>query len=289
MKDFLKNKDEFYKEAFFRNIGLFSEEEQKRLKEAKVAIAGMGGVGGLHLLTLTRLGIGRFHICDDDSFELVNFNRQVGATISTLGKNKATVMKEMALAINPHLEIKIFPAITEENIDAFLKEVDVAVDGLDFFNIEARRLFFKKAKERRIYALTAGPIGFSTAMLIFSPKGMSFDRYFDLHHNMDYLDKIISFALGLAPKGLHLNYLNIKNVDLKSGTGPSSIVACNLCSALVGMETTNIILKRKLPKAVPYYIQFDPYRCKYKKGYLIFGNRNPVQKIKRWIVKRLIK
>jgi tRNA A37 threonylcarbamoyladenosine dehydratase len=65
--------------AFSRNIGLLSPGEQERLAAARVAIPGMGGVGGLHLVNLVRTGIGRFHLADFDSFEPVNVNRQYGA------------------------------------------------------------------------------------------------------------------------------------------------------------------------------------------------------------------
>ncbi|HSG22550.1 MAG TPA: ThiF family adenylyltransferase, partial [Azonexus sp.] len=66
-----------YDEAFSRNIGWVTEAEQQRLRQSRVAIGGLGGVGGVHLLTLARLGIGRFTIADFDVFDVVNFNRQV--------------------------------------------------------------------------------------------------------------------------------------------------------------------------------------------------------------------
>jgi tRNA A37 threonylcarbamoyladenosine dehydratase len=65
-----------YHEAFSRNIGLFTVEEQEKLRRSRVAIAGMGGVGGVHLVTLARTGIGNFTIADPDRFELANMNRQ---------------------------------------------------------------------------------------------------------------------------------------------------------------------------------------------------------------------
>ncbi len=278
----------FYQQAFCRNVGLISSEEQEQLRNVKVAIAGMGGVGGLHLLTLARLGVGGFHIADEDRFEIVNFNRQVGATVSSIGKSKVETMQRLALDINPYLKITPFPAINRQNIDAFLDGVDVAIDGLDFFNIEARRLFFKKAKEKNIYALTAGPIGFGAAFLVFAPDGMSFDEYFDIDDQMDYLDKIVAFAVGLTPKGFHLNYMDLGSVSLRRGKGPSSFIACELCSAFVGMEVLNIVLKRKRPKAVPHYIQFDPFVKRYKKGYLLGGNRHPIQRFKRWVIKKFL-
>ena len=64
-----------YHQAFSRNIGWVTAEEQELLRHKRVAIAGMGGVGGIHLLTLARLGIGAFHIADFDVFDIVNFNR----------------------------------------------------------------------------------------------------------------------------------------------------------------------------------------------------------------------
>ena len=72
-----------YQQAYARNIGWVTPAEQAALRGKRVAIAGMGGVGGVHLLTLARLGIGAFHIADFDTFDIANFNRQVGATMST--------------------------------------------------------------------------------------------------------------------------------------------------------------------------------------------------------------
>lgn len=123
-----------YFEAFSRNIGWITESEQQILRTKKVAIAGLGGVGGVHLLTLCRLGVSRFHIADFDSFDLPNFNRQAGATVSTLKQSKFEVMRRMALDINPQAEITGFPnGIDEKNIEEFLDGVDIYVDSLDFF------------------------------------------------------------------------------------------------------------------------------------------------------------
>ena len=97
-----------YGEAFSRNLGWVTQAEQERLRNARVCIAGLGGVGGVYLLTLARLGIGAFTIADFDTFALANFNRQAGATMSTMGRSKLDVMVEMARDINPGLEIRRF-------------------------------------------------------------------------------------------------------------------------------------------------------------------------------------
>ncbi|HED00537.1 MAG TPA: ThiF family adenylyltransferase [Proteobacteria bacterium] len=276
-----------YDEAFCRNIGLISSAEQQKIKKARIAIAGVGGVGGHYLLTLARTGFERFNIADFDHFEVANFNRQAGATIETIGMHKAEAMKKMALAINPQADIKVFDqGISKDNITEFLKDVDIALDGVDFFNIETRRMLFREAGARGIYAITSGPMGFSATLHVFAPQGLGFDEYFDINDNLSEIDKLIAFGLGLAPKATHLKYIKSSSIDLTKQTGPSLGLACQLCSAFVATEVMNIILKRRKIKAAPYYFQFDPYLQTFKHGYLRWGNKNPIQRLKRWYVKK---
>jgi molybdopterin/thiamine biosynthesis adenylyltransferase len=247
----------------------------------------MGGVGGVHLATLARLGIGSFHVADPDRFEVANFNRQYGADVHTLGQNKATAMAAKAQAINPELNIRVFSeAVTAANVAEFLDGVDLLVDGIDFFAIEARRLVFQEARRRGIWAITAGPIGFSTAWLTFSPTGMSFDSYFDVQDSMDRLDQLVAFAVGLTPRATHLGYMDLSNVDLQSGRGPSAGLACQLCSGVIGAEALKILLGRAPLFPAPWFCQFDPYRQLFRKGRLWWGNRHPWQRIKRWWLRR---
>src|SRR5215213_8249798 len=118
-----------YRAAFSRNIGWLTEAEQSTLQGARLAIAGLGGVGGPHLLTLGRLGVGKFNIADFDRFELQNFNRQIGASTSTRGLPKTEVLSRMARDINPELEVSAFPeGVTAGNVGEFLRGVDVYVD-----------------------------------------------------------------------------------------------------------------------------------------------------------------
>ena len=86
-----------YDDAFSGNIGWVSEREQHALRHKRVAVAG----GGIHVLMLARLGIGEFHLADFDTFALANFNRQAGATVSTLGRSKIDVLTNMVKDINP--------------------------------------------------------------------------------------------------------------------------------------------------------------------------------------------
>lgn len=276
---------DFYREAFKRNIGLLTGSEQEALRSSRVAIAGLGGVGGIHLVTLARIGVGKFHIADNDTFETANLNRQYGASANSMNRKKTDVMKEITNSINPEAGVVAFSeGVTEGNIDEFLTGVDVVVDGIDFFSVDARRLLFNKAREKGIYAITSGPIGFGSTLQIFSPRGMSFDEYFGISDGMSHVEKMVAFSVGLTPRLLHLRYMDLSKVDLKSGTGPSLASACALCASLVATETMKILLKRGGVRAVPHYFQFDPYRQVYKKGYLFWGARNPFQYVKRKIL-----
>ena len=138
-----------YDEAFSRNIGWLTHPEQEQLRRKRVAIAGLGGVGGVHLMTLCRLGIGKFHLADFDSFDLANFNRQAGASMSSIGQPKAQVMAKLARDINPELDIRVFDEGGQpHNVDAFLDGVDLYVDGLDYFVFDARRLVYDACRAR---------------------------------------------------------------------------------------------------------------------------------------------
>lgn len=277
-----------YREAFKRNYGIITLEEQQILRNSRVAIAGMGGVGGLHLTTLARMGVGKFIIADPDVFEIANFNRQNGATVSNLGRNKAVVMAEMARDINPEIEIEVFSeAIDENNLQSFLDAADVYVDGIDLYAIEVRRKIFRACAERNIWALTAGPMGCSTGWVLFDPQRMSFDRYFDLSDELSELEKLIAFIVGLCPRALHLSHLDTNCVRPEERSAPSVSAGCQLATGVMGTLVMKVLLGRGERLPAPYFHQFDAYRQKLVKAKLRGGNRHPLQRLKRWWLKRL--
>jgi molybdopterin/thiamine biosynthesis adenylyltransferase len=276
-----------YAEAFSRNIGLLSEEEQARVRGARVAVAGLGGVGGNHVLALARIGFESFSLADLDRFELANMNRQAGASMDTLGRSKVEVTAEIVRAINPGADLRLFPhGIARENIGDFLDGAVAAVDGIDFFNMDARRLLFREARARGIHALTSAPVGFGATLHVFSPTGMSFDRYFDVHDGMSLPAQLIQFVLGLAPERAHRSYFPPGAVDFEKRRAPSLAPGCLLASVLVATAIANLVVKKRPPKVVPHFSQFDPLVQTYKTGYLRGGNRNPKQRAKRWWVLR---
>lgn len=277
--------------AFSRNLGWITGEEQTKLKNTRVAIAGMGGVGGVHLLTLVRLGIGKFNISDFDHFELQNFNRQVGADINTIGRAKIEVMRERALAINPHLELQTFPeGIHRENMAQFLEGVDIYVDGLDVFVLDLRRIIFEECRKKKIPVLTVAPIGSGSACLMFSPEGMSADRYFGWSDKSE-IEMYSRFILGFSPHFLHLPALvDRRYADAQQKKAPSLPMGCELAAGVMGSEVLKIILRRGKILCAPKSYQIDFYTLRFKRAWIPGGAKNIFFKIKliifMWLLKR---
>jgi len=277
-----------YNTAFSRNLGFVSEQEQQALRNKRVAIAGMGGVGGSHLLTLSRLGIGKFNIADFDTFELANFNRQAGASISHLHQEKTEVMSALALDINPELDIKRFDqGVTEENLDEFLKDVDLYIDGLDFFVLDIRQKVFARCYQLGIPAITAAPMGMGTALLTFLPGKMSFEQYFRFKGYSPAQQQVL-FIIGLTPSFLHNSYMDKRYVSFFDKKGPSTPMACELCAGATGTEALKILLKRGKLQCAPWGYHFDVYKNKFKKTWRPWGNNNPIQKIAFYIACKIL-
>jgi molybdopterin/thiamine biosynthesis adenylyltransferase len=276
-----------YDEAFSRNIGWLTRQEQDQLRQKRVAIAGLGGVGGVHLLTLCRLGVGKFHLADFDVFDFANFNRQAGATVSTLGLSKLEVMLQQARDINPELDITGFTeGVTADNLDVFLDGVDLYIDGLDFFAFEARQKVFAECAERGIPAVTAAPLGMGTAVLNFLPGGMSFGDYFRFEDGPEE-EMPLRFLMGLAPARLQMGYLvDPSTVDLANRKGPSTIMACQLCAGVAATEALKIMFGRGPVRVAPKGYHFDAYRNKLALTWRPGGNRNPLQRLLIAIAKR---
>jgi molybdopterin/thiamine biosynthesis adenylyltransferase len=276
-----------YEQAFSRNIGWVTPAEQQVLRGKRVAIAGGGGVGGVHLLTLARLGVTKFHIADFDSFDIVNFNRQVGAMMSTVGQPKADVLARMAKDINPEIEIEIFAeGVNKDNLKEFLAGVDLYVDALDFFAFDARQRTFGMCAELGIPATTAAPLGMGAALLNFIPGGMTFEEYFQWG-DLPELDKAIRFVVGLAPAGLHRPYLVVPEaVNFAERRGPSTFMACQLCAGIVATEALKILLGRGKVLAAPHGMQFDAYRNKLSRTWRPGGNNNLLHRLMIAVAKR---
>lgn len=268
------------KTAFSRTLGWVTEAERDRLSETRVAIAGLGGVGGAHLMTLTRLGVGRFSIADFDRFEVVNFNRQVGARVTNLGRPKVEVLAELARDVAPDLDLRTFDApIGASNVDAFLDGVDVFVDGIDLFEMDARRLVFRRCREHGIPAVTSCPLGMGVATMIFDPTGMSFEEYFQLEgYGLD--EQMVRFLIGLAPSMLQRRSIVVDDaLDICARRAPSTPIGIQLAAGAAATEVLKLVTGRGAVRYAPHATQFDAFTGRLARTYRRWGNRHPLQRL----------
>lgn len=139
---------------FFNSLLLYSDESMEKIKNSRVAVAGVGGIGCLEVELLARQGIENIKVADIDVFSDVNMNRQLFATTSTLGINKAVAAKNRILDINPNCKVEVFEeGINKDNAREFLKDVDVLLLQVDKEAIKV--LLHKLAKEMNIPVIGA--------------------------------------------------------------------------------------------------------------------------------------
>jgi molybdopterin/thiamine biosynthesis adenylyltransferase len=280
-----------FDDAFSRNIGWLSQEEQALLKTKRIAIAGMGGVGGDHLVRMARLGVGKFTISALDVFEQANFNRQYGATMNTVGQPKVDVMRDLLLSINPEADVRSFPdGVTDENVDDFLADADLYIDSLDFFALDIRRTVFRRCRELGITAITAAPMGMGTALLVFTPDSISFDDYFDFDSVQSWEDKMIKFVVGLSPSMQQRHYLvGEASIDFNTRKVPSTGLGISLAAGVACTTAIKVLLGRGKVITAPSGLHFDAYRNKCVKTWRPGGNRNPLQRVMFLLVRSILR
>lgn len=135
---------------FSRTELLLGKEAMQKLSGSRVAVFGVGGVGGYVCEALVRSGVGAFDLIDDDKVCLTNLNRQIIATRKTLGKYKVEVMKDRILEINPDADVRMYKCFfLPENANEFpFTEYDYIVDAVD--TVTAKIELVMKAKEQNI-------------------------------------------------------------------------------------------------------------------------------------------
>lgn len=122
-----------FQHEFSRTELLIGEENLNKLKKSKVAVLGIGGVGGYAVEALVRGAVGNIIMADDDTVCLTNLNRQIQALYSTIAKPKVEVMKNRILDINKDCSVKIYQKfITKENLPEIIdKDTDYVIDAMD--------------------------------------------------------------------------------------------------------------------------------------------------------------
>ncbi len=277
-----------YETAFQRNIGWVTTKEQSEISKKRIAIGGLGGVGGSYLITLSRLGFAKFNISDLDSFDLSNFNRQYGASLKTIGESKISVMEKHIHDINPNAELNIFPeGINKLNYIEFLKGADLYLDSLDLYATPLRKLIFDYCYNNNIPIVTAAPIGMTTSLLIFTSKGMSPREYFGWKDEESVEQHIIRFLVGVSPRMKAIgDLIQEDGLQIANKKLPSLALGIEMSAAVACSAVLKILLNRGEIKVAPYTCHFDAFNNEQYFTYRPFGARNPLTKLVRSIFEK---
>jgi len=249
-----------YFDAFSRTLGLVSVEEQRRIGASRVAIAGLGGTGGAHAIAMARMGVGHYNMADLDTYEVANFNRQLGASMSTCGRTKTGVMRQQILDINPQAQIHLFRnGVTPRNIDEFVG-VDVIIDALDFFAPHARLLLYEAARRHGVPVVCAAPVGLGASVLVFGGdiKSMSFAEWTGMTAEQDACELSARFMVALLPRVLHLSsVIEPLRLDLAAHRAPSHVAGIMAAVAASTTEVHKLLVGRGRVREVPSVLQVD--------------------------------
>ena len=142
-----------YDEFTTRNLGFVTPEEQALLQQARVFIPGVGGMGGAAFMLLVRAGVGAFAIADIDTFEVSNLNRQVFASLDSVGRPKVEVAAEAARRINPDIQLEVLGGEWLDRVEDLARRHPVIINGTDDAQASVRT--YRVAREARATVIDA--------------------------------------------------------------------------------------------------------------------------------------
>ncbi|MCX6353601.1 MAG: HesA/MoeB/ThiF family protein [Candidatus Aureabacteria bacterium] len=160
-----------------RNIGSIGIEGQLKLRKARVAVIGAGGLGGTLIELLSRMGIGELLVIDSDSFSEDNLNRQILCTEQDIGRSKVEAARRRIVSINSAVDMDARQVVVSgDNVDALIKGCDLVIDALD--TIPVRLLVQEAARRLRIPLIHGAIAGFLGEVMTIFPGDRGLEALF---------------------------------------------------------------------------------------------------------------
>lgn len=229
-----------YWEMVTRQLDIVSKNKQNIFKNSKATVIGCGGIGGLAIEMLARMGICEITVVDLDTFDISNLNRQVMSSFHNIGLKKADSVKEEIAKINPYTQINsINEGINEKNVDKIIKNSDFVLDGLD--NVLSRVILSRACKKEKIPFIHGAIHATMGQLTVFTEKTPSYEKIFNLPSNEKELNKNI------------IKELNDISKNIPPAIGPvPNIIAC-----LEAMEGFKLVTNEGNLILAPKVLSFD--------------------------------
>ncbi|MDD5039981.1 MAG: ThiF family adenylyltransferase [Patescibacteria group bacterium] len=256
-----------YDVMFARNIGIFSEKEQKTIRNLTIGVIGCGGMGSITAQIAARTGVESIILADPENYEAVNINNQFSAFEKTIGENKAQITARIVKGINSN--IKVTPhkeGLNEKNVTEIVKQSDIIFDCIDYNELFFSYILTNEAKHQKKFVLAPQAIGYGASILIFDPNGISFNEYLGMHEGMsrEEVGQIIIPPEKYAP--ILPDYINeeiISKTIQKRIPIPNIALAQTLAASIMVAEALFILLGKRKPVVVPNIIAIDLLLKKY--------------------------
>lgn len=255
----------FDRTAVERNLGFVTQEEQEKIIRSKLAIAGTGGDGGALALDLARMGVNKFKLADPEVFERENLNRQAGSSYRNLGRNKAEVIAEAILEINPYADVEVYnQGVNQENVEDFIKGSDLVIDEVEFTMPHLGAMIARESRKQEKNVLMALNVGFGCYVTSFDASSeQTFEAMMGLREDMP-LEEIANVEVPLERWVGHIpTYLDPQVLeDVGSGkiTAPSVSPGVGMAAGVAATEALWHILgseDRPQPTFSPNCLSFD--------------------------------
>ncbi len=244
-------------QRFERNLGFLSIEEQERLNNSCISIAGVGGDGGLLAIQLSRLGVGKLKLADPEIFEIENINRQAACNRNTIGVNKAEAIGEVIRAINPDGDVSIYnDGISMENAEEFVKDSDLVIDETEYTRHEFAVILARNARKYNIPNLTVMNLGFGALVTTFHPDQQTLEKILGLDEDApinEISDQKVSLSrwLPYIPPYADLNVFT--KVDKGEMSAPSVSPGVTMAASIATTQSMLNILDGHNRRPRPIY------------------------------------
>lgn len=254
------------------NLGILNDDEMAKLNRSKVAIVGLGGVGGIAAIQCARLGIQEFSLIDGDAFEASNLTRQMLCSTKEIGLSKAQVAANVLSDINPAIKVTVTNEfLNESNAHELLKGAEVVFDGTD--NLVARVIIHRAARELGIPSVwIAVTPPFRGGVMTFTPDTIPMEEAL----NQPSLGKELSddvkravheikndrarYAVSLADE-VNQEAMAQWAEDFIAGESPWTVIApmANIVGVLGSFEMMKVLLNRPRlrPTLAPALLRVD--------------------------------
>ncbi len=263
----MNDSDSFdYKKLFERNFGIFTVEEQERIRNANILIIGCGGIGGVITISLARSGCENFTIYEFDTYQSSNINRQICCSKETIGKNKAAVTKESILGINPAAKVKIIEnKLLPEQIHSVIKEEkwDVVVPAADHWPLSVAML--DACVDFGVPAIMSYPAGAFGRVCSFMPGGLFASECLTMPYRATY-DELKVFMENSENRSILYYYRALGGWTQEWFEGfcqgnlphPQIAPVVWITGSLASLEIIKIVTGRWKPIAAPRYWHITP-------------------------------